>query len=274
MQTRFSALMRGAFTGAIAGVIAVTVGASTANAGPIAYVTGTINPWGNTSNDTAMDTAFGAGNWDKFNGFNAGVLGAGYDFIFFDGGDGVSTEFHAFVNSNRTAIEDYVSGGGNLLLNMAGWETTGDTLNLGFGITTTVSFQAAMGAGSAVIPAHAIFNGPHSAAGSAWTGNFFAHNYLTGAGLNPLIVNGIGQTILADLSFGAGYVMFGGLTTPNFHSPGPQAASLRANMLDFAAAQVQQVQQVPEPLTLSLLLFGGATAVIRRRRSNRHSPAA
>lgn len=239
---------------------------SSAEAGPLAYMTGTTNPWGSTSNDAAMNTAFGAGTWDKFNGFNASVLTAGYDFIFFDGGDGVSGQFESFVNSNRSALENYVANGGALLLNAARW-SYGD-LNLGFGVTLRAGGS---GYGYATTAAQPIVNGPNGSAGTSWTGNNFSHDYLTGAGMNTLIIDAYNRTILSDMNYGAGYVMFGGLTTPNFHNPDPQADNLRANMLDYAALQGGQPVPTPEPGTLMLLGSGALSLVAKARRRKKQA---
>ncbi len=45
------------------------------------------------------------------------------------------------------------------------------------------------------------------------------------------------DAVLAELKWGAGTVLFGGMTTTNFHSPFPAALNLRANTLAYAAAQ-------------------------------------
>ncbi|MGB5078406.1 MAG: hypothetical protein WBO17_13085, partial [Sphingorhabdus sp.] len=67
-----------AIASALLGTVAVALPATA----QIVYMTGTSNPWGQTTNDAAMNQAFGAGNWVKFNGFNASVFNPLNKFIF------------------------------------------------------------------------------------------------------------------------------------------------------------------------------------------------
>ena len=108
--------------------------ASAAHAAPtsIVYETGTSNPWGNTTNDTAMNSAFGAGNWTKKNGFDINLL-KGANFAFLDGSDSSANQFSAFLTNNSEAIDSFVSGGGHLFLNAAPNE--GSSFSMGFGAT-------------------------------------------------------------------------------------------------------------------------------------------
>lgn len=54
--------------------------------------------------------------------------------------------------------------------------------------------------------------------------------------------------MLGEKTFGAGLVLLGGMTTDNWHSPDPEAANLRANIIAYAA------DAVPSPP-------GGPTAI-------------
>jgi len=46
------------------------------------YETGLNNPWGSTSSDAAMDSAFGVNNWIKDNGFVASPFEDSSNFIY------------------------------------------------------------------------------------------------------------------------------------------------------------------------------------------------
>jgi hypothetical protein len=39
--------------------------------------------------------------------------------------------------------------------------------------------------------------------------------------------------VLGEKNYGAGHVLFGGMTTDNFHSPQPEASNLRANIIAY-----------------------------------------
>jgi hypothetical protein len=211
----------------------------------IGYITGTDlpgggdgNPWNNDSNDQALDVAFGQGNWDKFSFGNAvqdGVFDLNaYKVLYVDGGDDLGDLFRGFVDNNRGSLESWVSNGGSLYLNAARNNSFG-ALDLGFGaVLNSESFPSTI---SAVDPAHPIFNGPVGITGNSFSGFFPSHDFVTGTNLTPLINSELGQIVLAEQRFNSGLVLFGGLTTANFHSPQPEALILRANILDYAAIE-------------------------------------
>jgi VCBS repeat-containing protein len=205
-----------------------------------ALITGSSNPWGNPQYDTSMDTAFGAGNWDKFNDTtNENIFDDGYEFIWIDGGDGQTAWFEPYVNLYRDEIEDYVASGGTLYINAGRWDTevAGPTFDLGFGVTLNGGGNAYEASGTATIDAAALVNGPNGNAGSVWAASSFAHDYVTGAGLTAMILDDESDILLAGKVHGDGYVMLGGLTNSFAWSPSPQGAILEANILDFVAGQ-------------------------------------
>ena len=77
---------------------------------------------------------------------------------------------------------------------------------------------------------------------------------------------------LAQMSIGAGCVLFGSMTTDNFHDPQPNAGNLRRNILDYTANGTCAVISVPALSTQGLLftvvltLVLGGGALYRRRR--------
>lgn len=203
----------------------------------VAYVRSTVGaPWGVTANETAMNTAFGAGNWLdlRYESINpVSLFAPATRFVFLEGGDSNADELEAFLFRNRVLIESWVAAGGSLFINAAPNE--GDGMNFLFGVSlnfapdySLVSYQ-----GLAARPSHPIFNGPSTPVGAAWSGSGFAHATVSGAGLTALITNDTGGLLLAERSWGLGRVLFGGMTTPNFHSPSPQGLNLRANILAY-----------------------------------------
>jgi hypothetical protein len=247
--------------GALAALCAVT-GSGLAEASPIVYLRSTVGtPWGTTTNEQALDLAFGAGNWDdlRYETVNVGTLFSGATrFIFMEGGDFLADELEAFLGANQAALENWVAGGGSVFINAAPNE--GDGMSYGFG-GVTLTYADFSSTGTAANGAHPIFNGPFVPASTNYTGNYFSHASVSGGGITGLILDDNGDFILATRAFGAGHAMFGGMTTTNWHDPDPNAFNLRANILAFGA-----VAAVPEPATLSLLGLGCLAGVRRLRK--------
>ena len=152
----------------IAAAAAAVVSVSAPAAAGIVYMTGTSNPWGQTTEDNAMNLAFGTGNWTKVNGFSTSVL-AGNSFVDLDGGNGTSTEFNAFVGSNLAALESFVTAGGKLVLNAARWDFSPLTLNTVFGSGITGEVYSGPGSLTAAGVTSGLAVG---GAGTSWTGNW------------------------------------------------------------------------------------------------------
>lgn len=249
--------------GVVAGVVLGVAGTSAAVAGPV-YLRSTVGaPWGEGTNEAAMNAVFGAGNWadSRYETVNVGTLfSATTDFIFMEGGDNNANELNAFLTANALALQSWVTAGGRLLLNSAPNE--GGDIDFGFGVTLTYpGFGSEAHAANA---AHAVFNGPFGPVATDYTGSAFSHAFVTGAGLSAIILDENGKMSLAEKAVGAGLALFGGMTTDNFHDPHPQAANLRRNIIAYAANAVIDVE-VDEPVTLALVGLGVA-ALARRRR--------
>jgi|SRR5579871_143728 len=228
------------------------IAAPSAQAADFLYMTGASNPWGQNGGDQAMDAAFGVGNWDKANGFDGSAFASGYKFIYFDGGDGTSTEFNSFVSNNVTQIENFVSSGGRVMLNAARWDYSPSTLGTGFGTSlegedTYTSFASNSGQLTAAgVAAGLGLNG----AGTSWTGGYFSHDIVTGA--DTCLVEGTAGCVFGSTAQG---LFVGGQTDPFFQSAGGLA--LRTNELFLAAeGAVPPITPAPEPATWAMLILG------------------
>lgn len=201
------------------------------------YLRSTVGaPWEVSTNEGAMDAVFGPGNWAdlRYETVDTGTLFSPDTlFIFMEGGDNNANALEAFLDANISRIEAWVTEGGRLLVNAAPNE--GDGMSFGFGVDLAYPDFAGAGLASADDPSHPILTGPFTPVATAYTGNFFSHATVSGEGITSLLSNGAGNTVLAEGDFGLGLVLFGGMTTTNFHQPQPEAANLRANIISYTA---------------------------------------
>lgn len=234
-------------------------GTATCNAG-IVYVSGNggVEPWGTGTIVNSMNTAFGNGNWTRMNFSDGASVLSGTDCLFIDGGDGIDNEFFGWLSGNQAALENWVAAGGSLFMNAAVWDMNPFSVGFG-GMTSNYSYD---GSASAVNGAHPIFNGPNGSTPLNFTGTAFSHNYFTGPGFSSVMVNGNGDSILIERTWGAGFVMLGGLTSPNFQSLGGDI--LRANINDYVCDQHLHV--VPLPTGVGMAGLGLGLLAARRRR--------
>jgi gliding motility-associated-like protein len=190
------------------------------------------NPWGSTSNQGDMDNAFGALGWTQ-ESFEAAVPGTVFSpttsFVFLEGSDAHANELNTFLIANLGLIETWVNAGGSLLINAAPNE--GGNINFGFG-GTTLNYPSYHGTVNAVDATHPTFLGPLVPINTTMTGPYYAHGRITGAGLTNVLDNGA-SVILAEKGWGSGTVMFGGMTTANWHSPAPHARNYRTNIFVY-----------------------------------------
>ncbi|HMZ87776.1 MAG TPA: GEVED domain-containing protein [Chitinophagales bacterium] len=218
-------------------------------------------PWFTTNNSTAMTTVFGAEGtgWNK-NYYEtapaATVFTPDNCFVFMEGSDGHANELETYLTANMAVIESWVSSGGKLLLNAAPNE--GDGMSFGFGGTSLVySYFTSTANG---VGGHPIFSGPYTPAGTTYTGTSFGHARITGTGLTNVMVDAAAPSnvVLAEKTWGGGIVMFGGMTTDNWHDPDPNAANLRANIFSYLSCEV--VTDCPAPVGLGADAITGTSA--------------
>ena len=183
------------------------------------------------SNMTEMDEVFGVDEWhsayfDEVDPIEA--FGPSSCFIFLEGGDDHADELNVFLSDNITLIEDWVFAGGSLFLNAAPNE--GGNIDFGFDGVTLI-YPSFTSTGTGVDLAHPIFNGPYTPVGSSWNGPYFGHATIDGPDLIPLITNEFSAVVMAEKSWGAGKVIFGGMTVTAWHDPIPDAVNMRLNVM-------------------------------------------
>jgi hypothetical protein len=189
------------------------------------------DPWSNTSNNDAMNLAFGA-DWELglFESVDVdAVFSGGTSFVFIDGSDDNATELSSFLASHLTMIEEWVAAGGVLLLNSAPNE--GGDINAGFG-GTTLDYSFYMSSVNVADLSHPAYIGPNTPTASTMTGSSYTHTRVLGSGYTNVLTNGA-NVALCEKDWGDGHVMMGGMTTSNFHSPSPQGANWRANLMVY-----------------------------------------
>ncbi len=207
-----------------------------------AYVTCSSPPWGQNTNEQAMDLSFGAGNWDAYTleTLDPNLLfSLDYNTVYIDGGDYCALELEEFLDNNLALMESWVFNGNTLFLNAASNE--GDGMSFGFG-GVQLSDQIFIEEGAATDPNHPIFLGPALPTATSFVANYYSHGIICPVGLiasvliqNPSDPN---QDQLVEASWGNGTVFFGALTTTNYHDPEIEALNLRANMLSYLASMV------------------------------------
>ncbi len=207
-----------------------------AAAGDTYYIRSTTeNPWGQTTNQASMDTAFGVGNWTEtfFETLDPGIVFSNAtEFVFIDGSDDSANELNTFLIANLPAIENWVSSGGRLLLNSAPNE--GANINFGFG-GSTLNYNNSAQSVTVVDVLHPAFIGPNIPTSSVMTGGSYSHSHVTGTDFTVVLENTSNPSIavLVEKEWGSGHVMMGGMTTTNFHSPSPHGTNWRSNLFVY-----------------------------------------
>ena len=190
------------------------------------------------SNPLNLTEVFGPGGWSlhyyEYTDANA-IFNDNTCYVFMEGGDGHADMMEWFFSCNQTLIENWVYNGGSLFINAA--PNVGDGLSFGFGdvwlwypyaFPTDVS-QDPAGA------SHMIWSGPFLPTTTNMFGPAYAHAYVSGSGLTPIITETYNQDqlVLAEKNWGLGHVFFGGMTTACWHWPETESVNIRQNMHSY-----------------------------------------
>jgi len=231
-------------------------------ASAMAYVRSIVGqPWGSSDNENTFTAVFGSG-WQnlQYETVNPAMLfSPSNKFIFLEGGASSGLPMGTFLTNNLPYISNWVAAGGSLFVDAAPYFSNDFTIFLGFGITLNVGDYSSTA--GAVNPAHPIFNGPYLPAGANFTGDYFAHSTVSGAGLSAILTNASdGNYVLAETSYSGGHLLFGGTTLPSFQSPQPEVSNLLANILTYAASFAQSSPVViASPVSQTVVVGGSAT---------------
>jgi uncharacterized membrane protein YiaA len=197
-------------------------------------------PWGPsygvTDYDTAMNRVFGTNHWQdlRYDTVNPTTLFTpATHFVYMEGSDIDWNDMFAFLNANRTTIENWVTEGGYLFVNAAPNQGSGGLLAFNTQLWYTNGPYSPTG--TAVDPSNPIFRGPFTPVGTTWSGNSFAHATILGDGSLYPLITGTAGTVLGEVWPGLGHAVFGAITPPFFHSPNPQSYNRLANTLAYAA---------------------------------------
>ena len=225
-------------------------------------VTG-FEPWYVVSNDAHMDDVFGVGEWttDFYETVDPAVLfGTGTCFIYLEGSDSHADEMELFLNANMTAMQNWVASGGHLLINAAPNE--GDGMNLGFD-DVHLDYSWFTGNVEASDPGHPVWAGPFTPTATSMTGGSYGHATVSGDDLTPILYDSFNpdKIVLAEKYWGAGIVIFGGMTMTDFHGPFTEAQNFRKNLISYLAICTISDHDVGVQSILSPQTACGLTAI-------------
>lgn len=234
-------------------------------AGSIVYMSDVNGePWGLTDFVDAFNRNFGVGNWTQTDyGAGASIFNPANSFIMIEGGDGNSADFDSYFSTPGVvaAEQAWVAAGGSIFVNGGRW--TFDDLDVGFGVTmSNPSYADASFTGTAAGPSPIFTAG----SGTSWSGGYFSQDIVTGGGLSPLILTDSNVSSLAEMNFGRGHVIVGGLTAPSFWDTQPEGTVLLDNILNYGAAT--SAVATPDAASTVTLLGAGLVGIgfLRRKK--------
>ena len=219
--------------------IVLLAGIAIPASGQYVYMRSNVNlPWGQATNEDAMDNVFGAGAWTTlyYESFNSAYLfSTSVKFIFLEGGDSSFAAFSTFMSTYGNSLTFWLNNGGRLLIMAAPNDPLSSaSVALPDSITLSADAYYASAANSAFTDdtSNSIFTGPNSTA-YYFTGNFFSHGYFSGKHVIALMNSNLNEVVLGEDEIGEGLMVFGGMTTDNFQSPQPAAHSLLENIIYY-----------------------------------------
>jgi len=206
------------------------------------YIRSNVNqPWGQGTNESAMDTVFGTDNWSLL--FYETVPGnslfsSSTKFIFMEGGDSSYAAFESYMQINGDAAYTWLRNGGRMLIMAAPNDPlSGANLYLPDNIVlhSDAYYASAASSAYAIDVSNPIFSSPSPTA-YVFSGDFYSHGYSTGDNVVSMMKSNLNQIVLGRDVIGAGIMVFGGQTTDNFHLPQPAAHNLLENIIYYTAA--------------------------------------
>jgi hypothetical protein len=224
-------------------LLLTTTAAMTALAGTAQniYVRSTqATPWGQTTNEDAMDKVFGSGSWDTeyYETLDVvALLDRNTKFIFMEGGDSSYDGFADFIQNHSVDLYTWISNGGRLLILAAPNDPLNDVLLYlpnNVVLKSDAFYASAASSAYAVDISSSIFTGPFPAAYN-FTGDFFSHGYFVGSTVSPIMQSNLNEVVLGQTSISHGLMVFGALTTDNFQLPQPFAHGLLINIIYYTA---------------------------------------
>jgi len=197
-------------------------------------------PWGQNTNENAMDDVFGSGAWtvEYYEYANPQALFTSATvFIFMEGGDTSFAAFSSFLSTNNSSLASWINNGGRLLIISAPNDPLNSaTVTLPDNITlnSDAFYGSAANSAYANDTSNAIFSGPFATA-YYFTGDFFGHGYFTGSNVLAIMQSNLNEVVLGQAQVESGLMVFGGMTTDNFQLPQPAAHSLLDNIIYYTA---------------------------------------